>query len=318
MALNRLPSSMFSIVLGLAGLGACWRQMTLLFGMPGAIGEAIMFLAAAVWLVLAVAFVARCLTRWHDVEAELAHPVQCCFFGLAFVATLLMAGTFKPYSVLAAEAFLWIGLAGHLPFIAWRVGRLWTGDRPAEAMTPVLYLPLVAGNFAAAIATGSLGHVELGMLFFGAGMLSWLAIESTVWVRLFVHPEMAPQIRPLIGIQLAPPVVGLVAWMSVNPGPPGPFAYGLLGYGLLQYLILAGLGGWLRQAPFSPAYWAFSFGITAAPLSALMLVANGAGPVVEAIALVLFILANIAIVALAVGTLGLIVQGRLLPPQPAR
>lgn len=304
---------MFSIVLGLAGLGGCWRQATLLWDAPALVGELILLAAGLVWIVLVIGMVLRCISRPADVAAELAHPIQCCFFGLAFVATLLMAGAVKPYSLAAAEAFLWLGLAGHVPFIAWRVGRLWTGNRPPEAMTPVLYLPLVAGNFAAAIATGGLGHAELGMLFFGAGMLSWLAIESTVWMRLFVHPEMAPQVRPLIGIQLAPPVVGLVAWMSVNPGPPGPFAYGLLGYGLLQYLILAGMIPWLRQAPFSPAYWAFSFGVTAAPLAALMLVVHGAGAGIEIIAVVLFGLANIAVGALTAGTIGLAVRGGLLP-----
>ena len=315
--LNRLPPSMFSIVLGLAGLGAGWRQAVGLWGAPAIIGEAILLLAVVVWVVLAIGFVARAFTRPGDVAAELAHPVQCCFLGLAFVATLLMAGAVKPYSHAAAEIFFWIGLAGHVPFIGWRVGRLWTGGRPAEAMMPVLYLPLVAGNFAAAIACGTLDYHELGLMFFGAGMLSWLAIESTVWMRLFIHPAIAPQIRPLIGIQLAPPVVGLVAWLSLMPGPPGPFEYGLLGYGLLQYLILAGLAGWLREAPFSPAYWAYSFGIAAAPLSAMILVARGAGPLVAVIAVVLFVLANAAILAFAVGTVRLIAAGRLLPPQPA-
>jgi tellurite resistance protein len=315
--LTRLPSSLFAIVLGLAGLGAGWRAASAVWGVPGFIGEAVLAAAGLVWLILAVGFVARCLVNVEAVAAELAHPVQCCFVGLVFVATLLMVGAVRPYSQALAWGLLAVGLVGHLVYIAWRVGGLWLGTLPAPMITPVLYLPLVAGNFAATIALGAVGLPEVGFLFFGAGMLSWLAIESTIWSRFFSHEPMAPAIRPLIGIQLAPPVVGLVAWLAVTAGTPGPFDYALLGYGLMLLLVIARLLPWVAENGFAPSWWAFSFGLTAAPLSAILLVGRGAPPVIGWIALALFVLANAAIAALAVATLVRLAQGRLVPaPQP--
>jgi tellurite resistance protein len=316
--LTRLPTSLFAIVLGLAGLGAGWRAAATVWGVPPLVGELVLALAAVVWGVLAVCFVARCLVNFETVAAELAHPVQCCFVGLVFVATLLMVGAVRPYSEPIAWALLALGLGGHVAYIAWRVGGLWLGTLPAPMITPVLYLPLVAGNFAATIALGAMRLPDVGLLFFGAGVLSWLAIESTIWGRLFSHEPMAPAIRPLIGIQLAPPVVGLVAYLSVTAGPPGPFDYGLLGYGLMLLLVIARLLPWVAEGGFAPSWWAFSFGLAAAPLSAILLVGRGASPMIEAIAIALFALANVGIGGLSVATLVRLAQGRLVPAAPPR
>lgn len=311
--LTRLPSSLFAIVLGLAGLGAGWRAAASVWGVPALIGELVLALAATVWIVLAVCFVARCLVNFAAVVTELEHPVQCCFVGLVFVATLLMVGAVWPYSEAFAWTLLAVGLVGHLAYIAWRVGGLWLGTLPAPMITPVLYLPLVAGNFAATIALGAVRLPEVGLMFFGAGMLSWFAIESTIWARFFSHEPMAPAIRPLIGIQLAPPVVGLVAYLAVTPGQPGPLDYGLLGYGLMMMLVIGRLLPWVAVNGFSPSWWAFSFGLTAAPLAAIQLVGRGAPPVVEWIAVALFVFANLAIAALSAATVLRLAQGRLVP-----
>ncbi len=315
MRFDRLPSSFFSIVLGLVGLGGIWRLATRLWGLPAPVGEAIIALSCAIWVVLAVAFVLRHLRHPDDLAAELAHPIQCCFWGLAFVATLLLVPGVRPYSMAAAWAFFAVGIVGHVGFVIWRVGSLWQGGRPAEAMTPVLYLPLVAGNFASAIACASLGLHDLGLLFLGAGLFSWLAIESTVWMRLFAHESMAPAVRPLLGIQLAPSVVGLVAYLSLQPGPLPVFAYALMGYGLLQYLVLLRLMPWFAVSWFSPAWWAFSFGVTAAAGAAMLMVINGAGGVMIPIGVVLFALANVAILILAVATVRFVAREARAPAQ---
>jgi tellurite resistance protein len=53
----RVPASMFGIVLGLAGLGLCWRLAHRTWGMPAAIGEIILALASLVWAVLIIGYI---------------------------------------------------------------------------------------------------------------------------------------------------------------------------------------------------------------------------------------------------------------------
>lgn len=127
----------------------------------------------------------------------------------------------------------------------------------------------VAGGFVSAIVADALGYRELGVLFFVMGIFSWLALESIIIQRLFLLEALPNPLRPMLGIQLAPPVVDCVAYLSTIGGQPDTFAQILFGYGLLQALILLRLMPWLFQQPFAASYWAFTFGIAALALSVL-------------------------------------------------
>jgi tellurite resistance protein len=208
-------------------------------------------------------------------------------------------------------------VAGRSPqfsFGVYRSGRFWMVGRNPETTTPVLYLPTVAGGFVSAIVASALGYREWGTLFFGAGMFSWLALESIIMQRLFILKALPKPLRPTLGIQLAPPVVGCVAYLGITSGQPDTFAQILFGYGLLQTLILLRLMPWLFQQPFAASYWAFTLGIAALELSALRLVERGMTGAMEGLAVLLFIGANIAIGLISLGTLQLWLRGKLLPP----
>jgi tellurite resistance protein len=309
-----VPASFFGIVLGIAGLGNAWRVAARIWNVPPWIGESMLALAALVWFVVAVFYAGKWRWAREQALAEFRHPVQCCFVGLGGVATLLIAIAAVPHSVALAWGLFALGVVTQLGFAIYRTGSLWQGGRDHSATTPVLYLPMVAGNFVAAIALGALGQPSWGALFFGGGLFTWFAVESVLLHRLYVHDSLPPALRPTLGIQLAPPVVGASAWLGLNGGSPDLFAQALLGYGLLQALILLRLAPWIRQQPFGAGYWAFSFGVTALPLAALRMLEHGATGAVAELALPLFALANVFIAGLALGTLVQLLQARLLPP----
>jgi tellurite resistance protein len=297
-----LPASFFGIILGLVGLGNCWRVAAKLWNLPAWISESIMLIAVAVWLLLLLLYVSKWLWARSEALAEFEHPIFCCFIGLVPVSTLLVALAIAPYSHAIAVALFVIGAIGQLSFGVYRSGRLWMGGRNPETTTPVLYLPTVAGSFVSAIVASALGYREWGTLFFGAGMFSWLALESIIMQRLFLLEALPKPLRPTLGIQLAPPVVGCVAYLGITSGQPDTFAQILFGYGLLQALILLRLMPWLFQQSFAASYWAFTFGIAAM---------TGA---MEGLAVLLFIGTNIAIGLISLGTLRLWLRGKLLPP----
>jgi tellurite resistance protein len=308
-----VPASYFGIVLGLAGLGGAWRHAAHVWGLPHVVGEALMFFAAITWLPLLVLYAAKWIHARGDALQELEHPVQCCFVGLIGVATMLVAMAALPYSRLAAQILFALGMTFTIAFAVWRTGILWQGGRDPAATTPVLYLPTVAGIFVTATAAATLGHGDWGQLAFGAGLFSWLSIESVLLHRLYTVASMPAALRPTLGIQLAPPVVGAVAYLSVTSGAPDPFAYAMLGYGLLQALLMLRLLPWIRQQPFAPSYWAFTFGATALATAPLAMVERGATGAVGSIAPYLFVAANIVVGLIAIATVRLIFQGRLLP-----
>ena len=313
MTADRVPVSWFGIVLGVLALGSDWRAGAALWNLPREIGEAIVFVGIGIWAVLTATYAAK--WAWHRdaARAEAAQPTQGLFIGLAPVSTMLVSMALLPYSRAAAIILFALGAAGSVAFLVWRQGCLWTGGRDPAATTPVLYLPAVAGNFVLATAAGALGWPALGQPFFGAGLFAWVALESVVLHRLLVTDALAVALRPTLGIQLAPPAVGLVAYLSITPGDPGLFAAMLFGHALVQGLILLRLLPWIRRQPFAPSYWALTFGVGTLSLAAERMAQRGMGGVAADLAPILFVAANAVIGSIAIGSIVQLARGKLLP-----
>ena len=313
-----IPASFFGIVLGVMGLGFAWRQAHRVWAMPALVGELLLAAGAAIWLVLAVCYAGKWIAARSLAIEETRHPVQCCFVGLIGVATLLVAGAALPYARLLAFLLFVCGAAWTLAFAVWRTGLLWRGERDPGSTTAVLYLPAVAGFFVTTTVAASLGFADWAQLAFGAGLFSWLAIESVLLHRLYTAPSLPPALRPTLGIQLAPPCVGAVAYLSITQGAPDLVARALLGYALLQALLLGRGLPWIAEAGFAPSFWAFSFGSTALATAPLLMIGRGERGAIALLAPWIFVSANLAIVVLGIGTAMLLVRGRLLLPSMPR
>ncbi len=133
-------------------------------------------------------------------------------------------------------------------------------------------------------------------------MFSWLAIESVLAHRLYPVDRLPIAQRPSLGIQFAPSAVGGVTYMSVTARPPDLIVAALVGYGLLQALVILRLLSWIRQQPFGPSYWAFTFGAASLATTLLRIIERGGtGPAVF-IAPVVFVAANIVVGAIFIAT----------------
>ncbi|MGY8711112.1 dicarboxylate transporter/tellurite-resistance protein TehA [Bradyrhizobium sp. 18BD] len=316
-----VPAAFFGIVLGLAGLGNAWRAAHQVWHLPAIIGEAVLALAAIVWALLLVLFVLRWIFARAESLGEAHHPVQCCFIGLAGVSSMLIAIAAELYSHLAAIVLFGLGGAFTLGFALWRTGLLWRGNRDHTATTPVLYLPTVAGGFVTGAVSAALGYPDWGQLAFGVALFSWLAIESVLLHRLYTAATLPVALRPTLGIQLAPPAVGAVAYLAINGGVPDMVAHILVGYALMMALLLLRLLPWIMEQPFSVSYWGFTFGATALAIAPIRLAGHGDTRAIAQLAPWLFAAANIVVGLIALGTLRLILQGRLLPvaaPSPTQ
>ncbi|AMM24152.1 dicarboxylate transporter/tellurite-resistance protein TehA [Variovorax sp. PAMC 28711] len=315
MTLDRapVPVSFFSIAVGVLALGNAWRVAERLWHLPHGIADLLTWSGIVLWLALLALYAHKWLHHASDARAELNHPVQSSFAALGPVSSLLAAMALEPHSHPLALAVFALAVTAQLALGLQLYGRMWQGSGKPELITPAIYLPAVAQNFVAGAAAAAFGWPSLGMLFFGAGLFSWLAIESLILSRAALQGPLPEALRPVLGIQLAPAVVGGVTYLAVNGGKPDLFAQILLGYGLYQALLLLRLLPWIARQPFVPSYWAFSFGVAALPTLALRLLASGATGPVEWLAPALFAAANVIIGVLAFKTVALLLQGRLLP-----
>jgi tellurite resistance protein len=306
-----VPASYFSVTLGLTGLGADWRHAHAAWGYPAAVGEMVQGFATLVWAYLLVGYIAKWIWARESALAEVRDPIQCCFIGLVGVATMLVAGAVLPYSRAIALALLTAGAGFTALFGIWRSAAMWSSERSDNGTTAVMYLPVVAGGFVTATLLGAMGWRDWGQLAFGAALFSWLAIESVLLRRLYIGPALPAPLRPTMGVQLAPPAVGLVAYLSVSAGEPGLVAHAMLGYALLQSLVLLVRLRWVFEQPFVPAYWAFSFAVTALGQAPLIMLAHAPSAPAQALAPVLFVFANVIIAILLFCTIKLILNNKV-------
>jgi tellurite resistance protein len=308
-----IPASFFGMVLGTVGIGNIWRLAAQVWMTPSWIGESIMALAAALWTVLIVLYAGKWLYARDAAIAEAAHPVQAGFVSLVPLTTMLMALVALPYERNVATAFWLSGVLGQLAFGVYYMGGVWKGGRDAQASTTSMYLPTVGVNLVAATVAGALGYAQWGALFFGAGVFSWLSLESVILHRHAVLAPLPLMLRASLGIQLAPPVVGAMAYLSITTGPPDLFARSLLGYGLFQALLLLRMARWFLQQEVGASAWAFTFGITALAAVPMRMLERGGTWPETLLVWPLFLFANAFVGLLAVATLRLLFQARLLP-----
>ena len=305
-----IPVSYFSIVLGLSALGLAWRYGAHAVALPAMVGETLLGLATVIWVIFIVAYGVKWLRFRHQAKEELQNLIQCCFISLIPITTILIGLAALPYGFLLSVGLITLGIIGQLVFAAYRAAGLWRGIHKAEATTPIMYLPTVATNFVSGTALGYLGYSEVGMLFLGAGVFSWLSLEPAILHRLRNLEPVAPAVRPAIGIQLAPAFVGCSTYLALNGGEIDLLVKLLIGYGVLQLLFLIRLLSWLFQNGFTVSFWAFSFGLASMANVGLHLYQGTSNMILGILGLSLFWFASIIIGLLIFGTLYLIMRGR--------
>lgn len=311
---RHIPLSFFSMAVGTLAFSQAWQAASTVWPMPPWIPQGATLIGLALWAVLGLAYLRK---WWHQplaAQEELHHPTQSAMAALVPVSTLLAAMSLQPWWLELAHTLWLLGLVAQLWLGVWLGGRLWQGGRAASPTTAALYLPAVAQNFVAATASASFGHAALAALFFGAGVFSWLALESVILHRTMHQPALDKALRPLQGIQAAPAAVGGLSCLALTSGPPDLLAQMLLGYALYQAGLALRQLPWTAQSGLTPAYWAFSFGVMAlATMSVSFLARAPQEPVWQALAPLLFAAANLSWMALVALTVTLLRQGRLWP-----
>jgi tellurite resistance protein len=308
----RVPASFFSMVMGLGGLAAAWRAAARSYGASPWIADALLAVSAALWVALLVAQVVKAVAARERLRTELEHPVQGSLAALGPASLLLLAAGISVHFRDAAILLFWIGAAGQLAFAVYAVGRWFVAEIEPKLVTPALYVPPVAGNFLAAIAAGAVGKGDLGWLFFGAGLVAWVLLGATLLVRYLSAGELPAPLRPLLGIELAPPAAGLLAWQAIDGPAPDATSRILLGFSLFVALVLLRLAPRLRGAS-TPAFWSFTFPLAALSTATLRLAAAAPESAGAALALPIFVVANAVIAVIAFRTAVALSRGELLP-----
>jgi tellurite resistance protein len=311
----RVPTALFGAVLGIGGLANGWRVAARLWGVPSLVGDALAVLAFAVWATVATLVALKWVKARGAARGELGHPVMGGFVALVGVATMVAGLAVQPIVPPLGAVVMVAGIVFQGLFAAWFVGRLLQGGRDVAGATPVLFLPTVGGGFVAGTALAALGLRDASAMAFGIGFVTWLVIEGVIWQRLLHGPALPVPLRSTMGIEMAPPAVGLVAYLAANGGSVDILALMLFGVALLWAAIAVRNFGWVSEQPFGAPWWAWSFGVASLPTGAMRLAEAGA-PTASLLAPGLFLVGNLIIGLFAGRSLAMVLRGTYVPPMP--
>lgn len=239
-------------------------------------------LNVALFVILAVPWIARWLRHPHAAIATLKHPVQAHFyptFSIALVVLALQFIAFGPHTRVATA--LW--LVGALLTIAFSFAVLlfvFEGDSVTlDHVTPAMFIPpvgLVVIPVAGAPLAAGFAHgwreaaLVLNWAALGAGLLLYLGLLALTMSRYVLGRRVGAPMVPTAWINLGPLGVIPVSLLNLSDAMPHPGAGGVAA---VLGLLLWGFGAWWLvmatlltlaaqrrgELPFALSWWAFTF-----------------------------------------------------------
>lgn len=307
-SLADIPVSLFGAVMGVAGLGLLWREAAQVFGAPPEVGEALIFLGAALFVAVGASYVLKILRHRALVAAEYAHSAQVGFFSTIPIGALLLSAGLQPYSVVLAEAIWWPGTAFLFLLSLLLVARLLTENHPVDNANGS-WLICTVSPIIVPIAGLPLGHHEVSHFMLSIGLFMWIVMFAIVLNRTIFGSEMAHGLRPTWFIFIVPPSITFLSYLDITGGQLDFFSRSLFYVTMFLTAVLLYVARDFLKWPFSAAWWAFTFPLVAMASAAVTYYAAAPGIVARAIALAAVALTTFIVALVAWRTLRGLMSG---------
>jgi tellurite resistance protein len=311
--LEYLPVGLFGAVMGLTGLSIAWRIAQVRFAAPAWIADGTGYGAIAAFILIGLGYATKAVTSPSAVVAEFRHPIAGNLFGTLIISVMLLPIVIAPIALRLAQG-MWIVGAICMIVFAWIIVSRWMSDRQLIAhATPAWIVPVV-GLLDVPLALPYLGLPPIHgvmVLSLSVGIFFAIPLFTLIFSRLVFEAPLPDNLQPTLLILLAPFAVGFSTYV-VTTRQIDLFAESLY---MLTLFILAVLVGRLRLmatcCPFRVSWWAVSFPLAAAAITALRFASAEQQMITDGIALALLALSTTVIAGLLVRTAVGILKGEL-------
>ncbi|MDH6589929.1 tellurite resistance protein [Streptomyces sp. SAI-133] len=311
-----IPLNFFGMPFGLLGVASTWLTAANYQRAPRAVGEALLLLAAAVWLLITIAYFARAV-RLRSLVKDLTDPVAGPFASLCLITPMVIAAYgLYPHARLAGQVVVDIFLVLVVLLGGWFTGQWIYGGLDLDRFHPGFFLPTVAGGLLASVSAATVGQHRLGVAMLGLGAICWLILGSVIMARLLLRPMLPPPLQPTLAIEVAPAAVASLAYFALFGDSIDTVAAFLGGYGVLMVLAQLRLLPAFLKLKFMPSTWAFTFSWAAAVTVGIHWVERLRPPGAGAYTYVLLGLITVFVAGIAVRTVMAAVRRQLLPAAP--
>ena len=256
--LARVSIAMFGMVMGLGGLSNAWAVAHHVFHLPLLVSQVLLVMAITAFAVLSFVHLAKIAFCFEAVAEEFAHPVRSSFFPAVSVSMIVLSIGVRAYSWPVAQALWWAGAALHFVLAVTLIRRWIMHAQDENVLTPAWFIPVV-GNILVPVGGVPLGHVEVSWFFFSVGLVFWLSFFTIVLHRVLFVPAMGQRSMPTLFILLAPPSIGLSAYLAFTGGQAGSLGDIFYCLALFIAILLATLWRHVAHGAFFMSWWAMTF-----------------------------------------------------------
>ena len=265
---KNFPVTLFSSVMGMAGLSIAFQRYGGFFAPAHGIGVGLLALSAAMFLGISVVYSMKFLRFRQEVWTEWNHPIRANFFPAISIGLLLLSIASLELNRQVSMPLWLTGTVLHLFFTLMLISRWIIRNYEILHSNPTWFIPVV-GNIIVPVAGVEFAGKELSWFFFSIGLFFWLSLFTIVFYRIIFHHQLPQKFIPTLFILIAPPAVGFVSYIKLT-GSMDAGARVLLYIALFFVLLLASMARQFLQLKFFVSWWAYTFPMCAATIATIL------------------------------------------------
>ncbi len=307
--LRRFSIATFGWVMGIGGLANALFAAHTVLGVPLIASQVLLVLACGCFVVLALTHLAKLVLHFDAVQEEFMHGIKSSFFPAASVSMIVLSIGLRNYSEPTARLLWCTGSGLHLILALILIRRWLLHSQDEGVMTPAWFIPVV-GNILVPVGGVPLGYVEASWFFFSIGLVLWVVFFTIALHRILFFPAMSERSIPTLFILLAPPSIGLAAYLAFNDGHIGPLADILYCVALFMAMLLVTMVRQITHGAFFMSWWAMTFPLDAWAGSCIYYAHARTGNFTTTIAIVALAMATVMVFWVLGRTIVQIVTGK--------
>lgn len=249
-AIQRIPTPIAGLALGIASLGFCLDGR---FGFSGALAQ----VTALISSLLLLGLVAKFSSKPALLKEDLSHAVVGSVLPTSAMAMMVIAASIHGQWPLVANVLWPVAVALHLIFLS-----AFAYHRSQQAlwmhMVPSWFVPPV-GIIVAAVTCPEPMFAPVATALLYLGMVAYAVLLPMMLYRLIFHPNIVEPAKPTIAIMAAPASLSLAGYLNMVSEPSPLVVVVLLGIAILMTSVVYVAFFHLLKLPFSPGYAAFTF-----------------------------------------------------------
>jgi tellurite resistance protein len=277
-----------------------WLLAAATIGASPVIGDAIAFIACAVWCVLAAGYLSQ---GPRQIAVDARDTVNGSLLAAPIMTGLVLGTILSRHARTAGHVVVIVCLVLGALLCGLLIGRWMTGGLDENRIAPAMYLPGGGIGLVGSEAASGIGLDHVAAVFFGIGLFTWVFVSSIVLSRLMFRPHLDVPLVLTLAIELAPPAVAGSAYFLLHRGRPDLFAYGIAGYAVMAVVAQIALLPLYRATKFTAGFWSFTFQCAATATLGLRWLALEHPAGHQVYAWIVVALTTILVTAIAVRTL---------------